>query len=363
MPLSTIQSSTTLSHRNMLTNGDLMIDQKGEAATQTGSGGKKPIDGWRQSQSNVGELSTKTERVTDAPANTGLIYSIRAKIKTVETSLDATEDCTLLTKIEGHDCQKLMYGTANAKTTTLSFWVKSSIAGTFAVNIYQEDGNDAIAKPYTINSADTWEYKTLSFPGNTLAAITDDSTTGLQISWYIAAGSNNVGGSNGDVWHSNVANLAAFGHVTNTHVTTDESTFQLTGVQFEMGHVATPFEFRSYKEALSKCQRYYYRINAVGSSDERKIGFSRTGDNCWADFEMPVKMNHAPALETSGNIDHYKVLVGATTKDCNALPVINSSGTDLVGVLFETNSQLSAGEANAIRFANANTYLAFEAEL
>ena len=107
MPLSTIQSSTTLSHRNMLINGDLMIDQKNAAATQTGSGGTKPIDGWRQEQSNVGQLETKVERVTDAPANTGLIYSIRAKVKTPETSLDATEDLNLHIKsIEGHDCQK-----------------------------------------------------------------------------------------------------------------------------------------------------------------------------------------------------------------------------------------------------------------
>ncbi len=364
MPLSTIQSSTTLSHRNMLTNGDLMIDQKAEAATQTGSGGKKPIDGWRQSQSNVGQLSTKTERVTDAPANTGLIYSIRAKIKTVETSLDATEDCTLLTKIEGHDCQKLMYGTANAKTTTLSFWVKSSIAGTFAVNIYQEDGDDAIAKPYTINSADTWEYKTLSFPGNTLAAITDDPTCGLQISWYIAAGSNNVGGSNGDVWHSNVANLAAFGHVTNTHVTTDESTFQLTGVQFEMGHVATPFEFRSYKEALSKCQRYYYRINAIGSSDERKTAFGRSSSTVWADYTMPVTMNHAPALETSGNVTHYAINVKNLTETCDTLPAVNSSSVESVMVAFYVPAgEITTGESHGIRFANVNTYLAFEAEL
>ena len=140
MPLSTIElkdvtnsRTTTLpdvpaGSRNMLINGDLMIDQRNQTLTTSGSGGVKGVDGWRQGQSNVGQLVTETSRVVDAPANTGLKYSLKAQIKTPEDALAANEDCTLLTKIEGHDCQKLMYGTANAKTTTLSFWVKSSIA-------------------------------------------------------------------------------------------------------------------------------------------------------------------------------------------------------------------------------------------
>jgi len=294
MPLSIIQSSTTISHRNMLINGDLMIDQKNATATQTGSGGTKPIDGWRQGQSNVAQLSTDTSRVADAPANTGLKYSIKAQVKTPETALAAIEDLTLLTKIEGHDCQKLMYGTANAKTTTLSFWVKSSIAGTFAVGIYQEDGNDNISKPYTINSANTWEYKTITYPGNTIAAITDDSTTGLQIQWFISIGGNSTGGSNGDVWHhynGNEDNFA-FGHVTNTHITTDESTFQLTGVQFEEGQTATPFEFRTYEEALSKCQRYYQLISHH-ANDVIRGGYGLTAE--YWNVQLPVQMRAAPS--------------------------------------------------------------------
>ncbi len=364
MPLSTIQSSTTLSHRNMLLNGDLMIDQKAEVAQQTGSGGKRPIDGWRQGQSNVGQLVTDTFRSTDAPANTGLNRSIKLQVKTPETALAANEDLTLTTKIEGHDCQKLMYGTANAKTTTLSFWVKSSIAGTFAVRIYQEDGNNSISKPYTISSANTWEYKTITYPGNTLAAITDDATCGLQIDWFISVGSNNVGGSNGDVWHSSVANLTAFGHVTNTHITTDESTFQLAGVQFEIGHVATPFEFRSFNEALAKCQRYYFRVNANGASDERGVGFTRSSTTVWIVYQFPCKMNHDPVLETSGTANHYEINIRGSTTTCDTIPVMGSTGTTSSRVnWYVPSGDLNTGEAAGVRFANNNTFLAFEAEL
>ena len=312
MPLSTIQlgRTTTLpdvpaGRRNMIINGDLMVDQRAAVSTQTGSGGKKPVDGWRQSQSNVGQLVVESYRSTDAPANTGLNRSIKLQVKTPETDLAANEDLTLLTKIEGHDCQKLMYGTANAKTTTLSFWVKSSIAGTFAVGIYSPaPAGDNISKPYTISSANTWEYKTITFPGNTLSGgtIPDDSTVGLQIQWFISIGSNSTGGSNGDVWHNYTGNENnfAFGHVTNTHATTDESTFQLTGVQFEMGDSASPFEFRTFDQALAKCQRYLYVQGGNENYERFAVGYAQTSGEARCVTFFPVQMRAVPDCTLSG---------------------------------------------------------------
>ncbi len=300
MPLSIIQPIAPSANRNMLTNGDFMIWQQNEISNQTGSGGKKPIDGWRQGQSNVGQLVTKTERFTDAPANTGLKHCFKATVTTPETALASNEDLTLSTKIEGFDCQKLMYGTANAKTTTLSFWVKSSIAGTFAARIYQEDGNDNISKPYTISSANTWEYKTITYPGNTLAAILNDNTTGLQILWYLSVGGDSLGGSNGDVWHNYVNNKAAFGHVTNSHITTINSTFQLTGVQFEIGHVSTPFEFKSFEQNLAKCQRYYFKSSFAHAA------YATTGIYAEKFIYYPVPMRTTPAINITGG-DAYNI--------------------------------------------------------
>jgi hypothetical protein len=282
----------------MLINGDLMVFQRNQTFTTSGSGGVKAIDGWRQGQSNVGQLVTETTRVDDAPANTGLKYSIKAQVKTPEDALAASEDLSLFTKVEGHDLQKLMYGTANAKTTTLSFWVKSSIAGTFAVRMYQADGDDNISKPYTINSANTWEYKTITYPGNTLAAIADDSTPGLEIIFYVSIGSNSTGGSNGDVWNHAVTNNIAFGHVTNTHITTDESTFQLTGVQFEMGSSASPFEFRTYDQALAKCQRYLFVQGGDGAYERFATGYNHTSTQARAVTFFPVEMRATPAEPT-----------------------------------------------------------------
>ena len=319
----------TLANRNMLTNGDLMVDQKAATATQTGSGGSRPVDGWRQGQSNVGQLSVDTSRVADAPSNTRLTHSIKAQVKTPESSFAANEDFTLLTKVEGHDCQKLMYGTANAKTTTLSFWVKSSIAGTFAVGIYQEDGNDNISKPYTISSADTWEYKTITYPGNTLAAITDDATPGLQIQWFISIGSNSTGGSNGDVWHSYADNTFAFGHVTNTHITTDESTFQLTGCQFEIGDIATTFEHKNFEENLAKCQRYYWQGQMAHSAYATSSIYAE--QMCY----YPVTMRANPTITitggTSGNLAASGTRYGSTTGFAHSIGPSSSPGMCYVG--------------------------------
>ncbi len=338
----------TIGHRNMILNGDLMIDQKGETATQTGSGGAKPVDGWRQGQSNVGQLSVETSRTADAPSNTQLKHSLKAQVKTVESSLGASEDCTILTKVEGHDCQKLMYGTANAKNTVLSFWVKSSIAGTFSVNIYQEDGNDAIAKPYTISSADTWEYKTISYPGNTSAAITDDATCGLQISWYIAAGSNNVGGSNGDVWHGYTANKFAFGHVTNTHVTTDESTFQLTGVQFEIGNVATPYEFKSYEEKLARCQRWFYTPVAKGGGNHYfSNGWMYDGSNLLGLVFHPVQMRANPTVVSADGTNYFSFYRNGTADHFNDV-VLNAGNNKSTSIINANDISGTAGHSGGM---------------
>tara|TARA_B100000073_G_scaffold207725_1_gene172311 strand:+ start:1253 stop:2371 length:1119 start_codon:yes stop_codon:yes gene_type:complete len=302
--LATASEGTSLANRNMIGNGAFNIDQRNTTFTKTGSGGGKVIERWREGQSNVGQLSVEVARATDSPDTFPGSYSLKLQVKTPESSLAANEDMTLLTKIEGKDCQRLLYGTSGAKTATLSFWVKSSIAGTFAVGIYQEDGNDNISKPYTINSADTWEHKTITYPGNTMAAINDDNTTGLQIQWYISIGSNSTGGSNGDVWHEYTANKFAFGHVTNTHITTDESTFQLTGVQFELGDVATPFELLPIAEDLARCQRYFYKFLSTDiygplGATGMQINTNSTSGTMYQGMH-PVTMRAAPTMAYGG---------------------------------------------------------------
>ena len=347
--LATASEGTSLASRNMIGNGAFNIWQKGFTSTTTGSGGGKPIDRWRNGQSNVGQLSTETSRVADSPDTFPGSYSFKIQVKTPESSFAANEDMTILTKVEGTDCQRLLYGTSSAKTTTLSFWVKSSIAGTFAVGIYQTDGNDNISKPYTINSADTWEHKTITYPGNTAAAINDDNTEGLQIQWFISAGSNITGGSNGDVWHSYADNTFAFGHVTNTHITTDESTFQITGVQFELGEVATPFELMPIADDLARCQRYLFV--PVKKLDPAQayfgLGLYYNSSQVQVYISHPVEMRAKPSLVCTDSSNHFAIFREGAGDYLDTL-VYNSGNTKFTGLYNSDDASGNAGHARGV---------------
>ena len=321
-----VGSQSTLANRNMIGNAAFNIHQRNTTFTKTASGGGSVIERWREDQSNVGQLSVEVSRVADSPDTFPGSYSLKWQAKTPETSLAANESTSLIHRIEGKDCQRLLYGTSSAKNTTLSFWVKSSIAGTFSVRIYQTDGNDNISKPYTINSADTWEHKTINYPGNTAATINDDNTYGLQLSWNISVGSNNVGGSNGDVWGEYADNIAAFGHVTNTHITTDESTFQITGVQFELGDVATPFELLPIEEDLARCQRYYFKCGLAANTFMGGAGWARDSNTVHVSCPYPVTMRDAPtAVETSGTASDYEVNYRASSVAVSSGPSFDSA--------------------------------------
>jgi hypothetical protein len=179
---------------------------------------------------------------------------------TAESAIAADESYYIINRYEGQDFQQLKYGTSNALSTTLSFYVKSSVTGTFAVAIYQTDGNDIIGSTYTINSANTWERKTITFAGNTLAAIVDDNTNAIMIDWFLAAGSNFTSVNNTS-WGGYETGKLAFGHGTNAVATTTNATWEMTGVQWELGEQATPFEHRSFSDELRRCKRYYEFLN------------------------------------------------------------------------------------------------------
>jgi len=344
-----------LTGRNMIVNGAFQVDQKNRTSTATGSGGSKFVDGWRQGQSNVGQLSVESSRTADAPSSFQGNYSCKIQVKTVESSLDANEDYSVYTNIEGFDCAKLQYGTASAKKTTLSFWVKSSIAGTFACNLYMPDGAMAIAQPYTISSADTWEYKTLTWAANTGQAITIDNTPGLQVQWMISVGSNSTGGSDGDEWHTWTANKWAFGHTTNTHVTTDESTFQLTGVQFEIGDVATNYEHLPYDAELAKCQRYLFVPKAKGDATSKYFGTALyySSSQMQVYIPHPVDMRASPTVTVSDGSNHFAMFRESAGDYVDTIP-LNSASTSMTGLYNSDDASGTAGNSGGFLANNQN---------
>ena len=245
--------------RNLIINGAMQVAQRGTTGTSTGY---DSVDRFEWGASGMDQLGGQSDQSTDAP--TGFSNSYKITVTTAETTLDADERLYIQQKIEAHNLQQLCYGTSDAKTTVLSFWVKSSQTGIGSIWFYQGDATRAYTGNYTINSADTWEYKTVTISGDTSGTINNDNGPGLTIRFHLAAGSDLTGGT-ADEWAAFSSTNQAAGQTLNLAETLN-ATWQITGVQLEVGSVATPFEHRSYGEELALCQRYYQSSYNTGVS-------------------------------------------------------------------------------------------------
>jgi len=255
--------------RNIIINGAMQVAQRGTSTTLAHDGttdGYSP-DRFRFTMGGTHEqLDGTVAQVADHPTSANG-KSLKWTTGTAESSYDADEYVYIVQKIEAQNLQHLQYGNSNAEAITISFYVKSSITGTYAFGLYKEDSTARIFnKTYTIDSANTWEKKTLTFVGDTDSGggIVNDTGTGLYVSWHLSAGTNAKGGGSVGAW-KNYSGLTdwADGQATNAIMTTASATFQITECQLEVGEQATPFEHRSFGEELALCQRYYEVIDRV----------------------------------------------------------------------------------------------------
>ena len=259
------------------------------------------------------------------PSGYGFANSLKFTTTTAESAIASDEYVSLWQQIEAQNLQHLAYGTSSAKKVTASFWVKSSITGTFCFGLYKDDSTSQVHnKTYTISSASTWEHKTITFEANTLTGggINDDNGIGLYATWQLASGSNyDSGSSTSSGWASYTTTNWCEPGTTDAVITTTNATFQLTGVQLEVGPQSTPFEHEPFGVTLSKCQRYTY---VIGGSGVTTLGggtmYNSTAVNI--DVNLPVQLRTSPALTTvaNGTGNWLSVYVGATGTSSNATP-------------------------------------------
>ena len=246
--------------------------------------------------------------------------------------------------------------------------MKSSVTGTFAVAIYQTDGNDIIGSTYTINSADTWEKKEITFAGNTLAAIVDDNTNAIMIDWFLAAGSNFTSVNNTS-WGGYETGKLAFGHGTNAVATTTNATWEITGVQWELGEQATPFEHRSFADELARCQRYAYMIGDPVNSGQTDIvnnGIVIGTANGFIAIPFPCTMRAEPSL-TVNNATYFRLhSTSGGSKAVTGVAIESGETTERMALINATSSGLTAGQGTLMitsdSSSNGGTIL-FSAEL
>jgi len=354
--LGAVYNSGALSNRNIIINGAMQIYQKG-AGTYTNN--NIALDRWKFTINGNDEAAGTITQVADAPS--GFATSLKLTTTTAESAWAANEYSHLSQLIEARNLQSFGWGTSSAKPLTLSFYVKSSVTGTFAVGIYKADNQAVISnKTYTINSANTWEYKTVTFTANTTNdAINNDNGIGFYLNWHLAAGSDYTGGGSLTDWTNYGGDTFwANGQATNVLYTTNSSTWQLTGCQLEVGTEATPFEHRSFGDELARCKRYFERLLVDVNSSAFALGYGEGASQIRTPFKYETKRsNPSLAVSTAGN---WEFVNGVESKTASA--VTGSALGKQFGVIFGTVSGATISRVYYAR-ASAGEYIDLDSEL
>ena len=249
--------------KNRIINGGMVIDQRNAGASVTVSSYGYVLDRFGFNCSGGGAFTV--QRSTTAP--TGFVNSQALTVSTPDSSIAAGDVYQSFHKIEGYNVADLNFGTVNAQTFTLSFWVRSSITGTYAVGLCNNAFNRSYVSTYTVNVANTWEQKTITVVGDTSGTWVTDNNIGLNISFDIGSGTN----------YNTTAGAWGAGNFSRTSgsvnwIATSGATFYITGVQLEKGSVATSFDYRPYGTELQLCQRYYEKSYDIGTAVAQNSG-------------------------------------------------------------------------------------------
>jgi hypothetical protein len=295
--LSSLNGGPIAGTRNRIINGDMRIDQRNAGAAVTlAAADAYTIDRWNGQEDTDGGMTA--QRSTTAP--TGFTNSLLLTTTTADASLGATQSVWIRHHVEGVNVDDLAWGTANAKTITVSFWVRSSLTGTFGGSATNSSVNRSYPFTFTINSANTFEYKTITIPGDTTGTWLTDTGRGITIFWGLGVGSTYSGTAS--AW-AGAAYYSATGAT--SVVGTSGATFLITGVQLEPGTVATPFERRSYGAELALCQRYYQVFTSFSIEGYANAGLIRA---VTIPLLFPVQMRATPTrtVITAGTFNNIR---------------------------------------------------------
>ena len=283
-------ASPSLGRRNLIINGAMQVAQRGTSFSV--SGNSYTLDRWLLTYGSSAAVTSTVTQESDTPTGSGFASSL--KVETTNTvAPDANKNFGCQYSFEGQDLQMLSYGTSSAKNLTLSFWVKSSKTGTYGLQVLSNGKTRTILKSYTVDSANTWEQKTILIEGDTSSGIDNNNAQSLRVIWPLYTGPDDIYATTG--WFANGAFLSVPDQVNLFDAT--GATWQITGVQLEVGSVATPFEHISYGESLAACQRYY--IDFGGQDFLCTFIDGNTSTRVGTMVQFPVSMRAAPSMSYS----------------------------------------------------------------
>lgn len=297
-------TAQALSFRNFLINGDMGIRQRETSVTGIGSSGYYTVDRWNTLIAGTVGTWTQTSE-NDGPSGQGFPRSLKMTCTTSNASLGSTDQLVIQQRLEGQNVQGILKGTANAQQVTVSFWVKSGTTGTYIAELQDNDNSRCASKTYTINSANTWERKTLTFPADTSGVLDNDNGYSLSINFWLVAGSDFTSGSLQSGWQTTTANRAASspaqvnlsaGQVAGTNY------WQITGVQLELGVTATEFERLPITTATLLCQRYFFKLTQDNAGQFTwAFGAISSADALYL-ILYPVAMRATPTVTMTGKV-------------------------------------------------------------
>ena len=343
--------------RNIVINGDMQISQRSTSVSSITTTDYYTLDRFRIA---LGTLGTFTmSQSTDVPTGQGFSKSLKLDCTTADASPSAGDLMILQHIVEGQNLQYLKKGTADAVSLTASFWVKSTKTGTFILELNDTDNTRAISKSYTVNVSNTWEYKTLTFEGDTTGAFDNDNGGSLEINFWLGVGTNFSSGTLATTWGGRVSANQAVGQVNIADSTAND--FLITGVQLEAGTSATDFEFLPIDVNLGRCQRYYY-LHVIGNGQRVATGSAYSGSMIDATIQFPVSMRADPSLVIGSGTNYFRCYGNATSDDVNTFTILETT-VNLTG--FRNDGQFSGtqGYSYFININNASAFVAFSAEL
>jgi len=355
-----------LSHRNIIINGDMRIAQRGTSST---SSGYHTVDRFKYTYSGTDNAPTQAQ-VDVASGTTPYTLGFRKAYKITNANQSngagAGDHIRLEVNLEAQDIANSGWNYKSSSSfITLSFWCKSSVAQNFYASIRTPDGT---SQNYSFETgsltADTWTKVTKTIPGNSNLTFDNDSELGWNMEIAMFMGTDDTASGNTmNQWAAyNSSNQMPDN--TSTWYTTNGATWEITGMQLEVGDTATSFEHRSFNEERMRCYRYYYRMDGdnnktymIGMSDNDNV-------NIYGFFHFPVRMRTAPsALDQNGTAGHYKVRRD-TTKSCTAVPAFIDAMDFYCRVNFPSSSHgWGTGQMLWCQGGSSSSYLGFSAEL
>ena len=345
--------------RNLMINGAMNVHQRIATGTmQTGTSGYT-ADRWRWWDGTGGVFTWG--QVTESPAGFRHSHLVDCAIS---GSPSGDEYSAILYKVEANDLTHLKYNTSDAQSLTLSFWVRSNLTGDWAVSLRKKEGTDRnITKTYTINAANTWEKKTITFPGDTsgggIDMASDGINEGLRITFCAQAGANNKGGTGADSWHNWIANKWFEGHDVDLGSSASNDWY-ITGVQLEVGDTATDFEHRSYGEELDLCKRYFQVFWSGSGGGVATVANWGTAASYGA-VKWEKELRTTPTITVS-DAGHFKQRCAGSDRTAGSMTWSNTKSTSSrIGI--EGFSGSTDGQAAWIGTTSSSAKITLDAEI